>query len=520
MVCGAWLALNEIWIVAFGGQALGGRPGHVIVLLLSAVLCLVRTFVRRDQRLAWALIGSGILAWGFGELYYSAVLWSQSNPPIPSPADGGYLLFSPLCLAGLIVLLRGRAGALPWVLWIDGLTTALSVGALSAALVFEQALSHESGTPVSVATALAYPLGDMILLAAVFGALARMGWRADRMWLLLGGGILMFLLADSLYTVAAATGTYQEGSWFDTGWWGGLYLIAAAAWIRPSRSLARRPEATVRAGVTPLLFGALGLGILVYGCVQRLNGLAVALAAASLIGVMARLVLAFRENIATLRRSRGEALTDPLTGLANRRALTSGLEERLAGPVTGTTFTLVIFDLDGFKHYNDTFGHPAGDELLTRLAGKLTARLGECGEAFRMGGDEFCALITGTGQERHRLARQASQALSETGNGFVIGCSYGRIDLPGEAHNPSDALRIADQRMYTYKHNKRAFASRPMPDPSVHAVSEPGKTLEEHRIAEPRLAELTAQRLGLSAEQVTAAYQAREPHDVWQGRDP
>lgn len=109
------------------------------------------------------------------------VLWTESN--------GGYLMFAPVCLAGLTVLLRGRAGGLSRVLWIDGLTTALSVGALRATLVFQQALSHESGQPVTVATALAYPPGDMILLAAVFGALARMGWRADRVWLLLGGEI-------------------------------------------------------------------------------------------------------------------------------------------------------------------------------------------------------------------------------------------------------------------------------------------------------------------------------------------
>lgn len=249
--CGGWLVLNELWIVVLGGRALGGRSAHIIVLLISAALCLARAFVRREQRLAWCLIGLGVLAWAFGELYYSVVLWTESNPPVPSPADGGYLLFAPLCLVGLIVLVRERTGALPMALWTDGLTTSLSVGALSAALVFQQALSHESGTAITVATALAYPLGDMVLLAAVFGALARMGWRADRVWWLLAGGILMFLLADSLYTVATAAGTYQEGSWFDTGWWGGIFLIAAAAWKRPSPSLARRADVTVRAGVTP-----------------------------------------------------------------------------------------------------------------------------------------------------------------------------------------------------------------------------------------------------------------------------
>jgi len=514
VACGGWLVLNELWIVALGGRSLGGRSAHVIVLLISAALCLARGFVRREQRLAWCLIGLGVLAWAFGELYYSAVLWTQSNPPIPSPADGGYLLFAPLCLAGLIVLLRGRAGGLPIVLWIDGLTTALSVGALSAALVFEQTLSHESGTAMTVATALAYPLGDMILLAAVFGALARMGWRADRVWVLLGGGILMFLLADSLYTVATAAGTYQEGSWFDTGWWGGLYLIAAAGWMRPSPSLARRSEATVRAGVTPLLFGVLGLGLLIYSSFQRLNALAVMLAAASLGGVMVRLVLAFRENVAMLRHSRGEALTDPLTGLANRRALTSRLDELLSAPAAGQGISLVMFDLDGFKHYNDTFGHPSGDALLIRLAEKLEARLKDRGQAFRMGGDEFCALITQGGQEGERLASWAAGALAETGEGFVIGCSHGQIELPGEAQDASEALRIADQRMYAQKHDRRASAPRQIHDALLRVVVERNGELGEHGTAVAWLAELTAQGLGLAAEQVAAIRQAAELHDI------
>ncbi len=65
---------------------------------------------------------------------------------------------------------------------------------------------------------------------------------------------------------------------------------------------------------------------------------------------------------------------------------------------------LALFDLDGFKHYNDTFGHPAGDVLLARLGGNLQAFLDGRGRAFRMGGDEFCALFEPRGEDaaRHR----------------------------------------------------------------------------------------------------------------------
>ena len=95
-----------------------------------------------------------------------------------------------------------------------------------------------------------------------------------------------------------------------------------------------------------------------------------------------------------LRASREEAHTDPLTGLGNRRALTRDLARRGGGaPRAEAPLVLVLFDLDGFKHYNDTFGHPAGDALLVRLGVSLRRCLGADGRAFRMGGDEFCALI-------------------------------------------------------------------------------------------------------------------------------
>ena len=86
-------------------------------------------------------------------------------------------------------------------------------------------------------------------------------------------------------------------------------------------------------------------------------------------------------------------MTDALTGLGNRRRLLTDLDEVLE-PTTPPTL-LVIFDLDGFKGYNDSFGHPAGDALLARLGRKLGRVRGDRGGAYRLGGDEFCVLARG-----------------------------------------------------------------------------------------------------------------------------
>src|ERR1700733_8661806 len=100
------------------------------------------------------------------------------------------------------------------------------------------------------------------------------------------------------------------------------------------------------------------------------------------------------EKEALLGVSRSEARTDALTGLRNRRALTTDLANAIVQASDSEELLLVMFDLDGFKQYNDTFGHPAGDAMLQRLGGRLAvATAKHSGSAYRMGGDEFCVLV-------------------------------------------------------------------------------------------------------------------------------
>jgi hypothetical protein len=199
-----------------------------------------------------------------------------------------------------------------------------------------------------------------VIGAFVVGALAGTGWRLDRTWILLGAGILTFWLADSLYLVQVANETYtaRAGSTWAGG--PGLVLISAAAW-QPT------PAADVGAaarGDPPDRHAAAlrrgGLATLVYGCFERINALAIGLAALALVAIMLRLVLTFRENTRMLHTSRDEALADPLTGMPNRRALARHLDRAIPAATSDRPLVLTLFDLDGFKLYNDTFGHPPG----------------------------------------------------------------------------------------------------------------------------------------------------------------
>jgi two-component system, cell cycle response regulator len=515
----AWLALWQARVLLAPDLEVGplfSRFAHDGVLLAATGLCLwaaIAATARRERR-AWLLIGAGVAAWTFGEIYYTAVLWTAEEIPIPSPADAGYLLFPPFVLAGVAALLRSRTRDVPGTLWADGITAALAVSAASAALVFQTVHDSASGQALEVAVNLAYPLADLVLLGMIVGALAGTGWQLDRTWVMLFAGVATFWLADSLYLAGNANGTYAPGAWFDAGWWLGLLLIGGAAWQPVRPALEAAADEHLRRIVVPLCFGSAGLALLVYGCVADLNLVAVGLASASLLAVMARTMLTFRDNVAMLRASRHEAQTDALTGLGNRRALARALERALPRATTAEPLVLVLFDLDGFKHYNDTFGHPAGDALLVRLGGGLAAFLRDRGVAFRMGGDEFCALLTTEGRPADPLVVGAAAALSERGEGFEIGCSYGAIELPAEASDVAEALRIADQRMYAQKNAGRMSASRQSKDVLLRALAERNPDLRSHLSGVADLAEATALRMRLGHDEVERVRHAAELHDV------
>jgi diguanylate cyclase (GGDEF)-like protein len=221
-------------------------------------------------------------------------------------------------------------------------------------------------------------------------------------------------------------------------------------------------------------------------------------------------------NEMLLNASRGEALSDVLTGLGNRRALMADLDAALVDQTVrpGRRAVLALFDLDGFKEYNDSFGHPAGDELLARLGERLRITIGGLGTAYRMGGDEFCVLANLNGDDGETISLLAAAALSDDGQGFHIGCSYGNAVLPAEASAPEEALSVADQRMYAQKTSGRKSAGRQSTDVLLRVLGERHMDLEEHTSDVARLAQKTARRLGLSTEDVRRTALAAELHDI------
>ncbi len=479
----------------------------------STVLCLLRAALVVEERTAWVALGLGLVAWSVGELHYTVVLQGLDDPPYPSLSDAGYLLFYPAAYATLALLVRARVRRLSAGLWMDGLAAGLVVGAVGAALLFEPLAATASDNPLALATDLAYPLFDVVLVGFTLGAFALTGWRPGRAWLFIGSGFITAGVADGLFLYGSAAGTYVEGSPIDALWPAATLLLAYAAWQPVRRTTSVRLDGWPLL-LLPAVFALGSVALLLVDHFRPLSTPAVILAAGTLLVTVLRLATMFAESLRVMERSRHEALTDHLTALGNRRALLDDLEGVLSAGSGSSERHLILFDLDGFKRYNDTFGHPAGDALLADLGRRLDVAVRPFGSVYRLGGDEFCALVEPAGRDPEVTTRMAVEALAVSGEGFTIGTSYGSVAMPVEASRPATALKIADQRLYAHKAGGRGSADQQTRDVLLQALREREPDLLDHVQSVAELAELVARRMDLSAEQLDEVSRAAELHDI------
>jgi len=515
----AWLVSLALAIPGVGGDGLLPLEDVLYygLLFVGGLVTGARAAFVRKERWAWGLLALSMLAWAAADLYYGTVLANDPSAPYPSIADAGWLSIYPASWIAITLLVRSRIGRFDSGLWLDGLLGALALAAASAALVLPPIIGAGEGNVAAIATNMAYPLGDTLVVAFVIGAIALTGWRPGRMWVLLALGFATSAVVDSwyLYEVATGgTGVYTEGV-LPTLWPASSLLIAAAAW----QSGAARSRLTQLEGwrmlAMPAFFMGLALLFLVYDHYIRVSEAALWLAAAAVGVGIVRMGLSFRDNLRMLHGSRTEALTDALTGLRNRRALISDLEEALTkDEPPAPQRVLALFDLDGFKGYNDSYGHPAGDALLSRLGHRLAAAVAGHGVAYRLGGDEFCVLATPGEAGPAPVIAAAAAALYERGEGFEISSSFGSVELPGEALDTSDALVLADRRMYAQKAGGRASAARQSRDVLITTLREREPDLHLHLEGVAGLASGVARALGMGAEDRDEVIRAAELHDI------
>ena len=441
------LALHTTF--GLGGYRPEGLFNHGVYNVLmggAALAVLARGLLVRAQRAAWLTMGAGALCWSLGDLYYTLFLEGPGTAGGGglSPADVLYLSFYPCCYVALVLLLAAHLHETRIAIWLDGLIGGLAAATVGAALVLPPILHSAHGDAASLGVALAYPIGDLLLLAFALSALAMTGWRPGRVWLLIAAALVVTAVADSAYLYQTATDTYSVENWTQSLWPLSAVLLALAAWTPWPRPARRRVEGWRLVSVPSLSLLA-ALGVLAYGNLPtvQLTPTALVLAAATVLAVCVHLVATVRENVAMLAGSRRLALTDPLTGLGNRRLLMEDLQVACRRAGAGETWDLVLYDLNGFKRYNDTFGHPAGDALLARLSDKLRTVVAPHGTAYRMGGDEFCALLRDSSEHLDVLVPDLRGGALRAGAGLLDRRGPRGGEHPARARRPrrGDAAR-------------------------------------------------------------------------------
>jgi diguanylate cyclase len=407
---------------------------------------------------AWIAMLVGIGLYNAGNLIY---LWHDQNlNPIPNPApsDAAYLLAYVCLTVGIVMLTQRNFGIVAMSTRLDGVITGLSIGALAGMLWFDRVLSV-SGKPLQVVVGMAYPLMDLVMLVALFSALAPLRYRPNRSTLLLMLGMTAFVVGDVIYLNQVAAGTYVQGTPLDASWCIGIWLMCLAAWPREDRrAVPRVAQSTVPDGIThvPIIFGALSVLVLCLPLVMHTPHIASLMALGALGLVIVRMAMTLGAVRSAEQDNFAVARVDELTGLSNRRAFFEEGEQRFADRGEDQRIGVIVIDLDGFKEINDTLGHAAGDELLRVVSKRFASKANGRGQIARIGGDEFAgtfeidsvAEIVAIAQE---TAAMFTDPVAIDGLTVRVGGSIGIALCPEHALTQADLLRCADIAMYEAK---------------------------------------------------------------------
>ncbi|OBA58217.1 diguanylate phosphodiesterase [Mycobacterium sp. 1100029.7] len=441
------------------------RPVDEIALaasLLFGAACGLRAarYAYRRRRYGWLAMVTAQVGWAVGELIWAFYdVRSQLDHATHPAAAEIVLLLWPFGAMASLVLLSNLSRHSSRRLVLDGLILVTSLLVVSWVFVLEKQLSQGDGSRTAT---VAQVINDGILLTTAILMLSRgrPGERPSRA--LVAGGIATISIADITMVFDTGIGSYHVSDLGDLGRIAGLGMIALAALSsvseRPATETASRGEALSRTLLwlpyLPLLLamvvGWSAVARAEHGMLTLLLGILVA-------AVLARQFIALAENQDLLSAVAREAFRDSLTGLANRAHFLHRLEDAVAARGNDSEpIAVLCLDLDNFKAVNDGLGHPAGDELLVRVAGRLTAALHDHGVIARLGGDEFAVLLEGPVEESQAAAHDVLEAFSAPividGVPVAVRPSIGfTVANPGSNCTVDQLLRHADLAMYTAK---------------------------------------------------------------------
>ena len=455
----------------------GETPLEAVCVILA--LMVVRRETRAHARLAWRFFVLAMSVNLIGNLIYG--LYDQlGQQPFPSLADAFYLSFYPLTFIGLFCLPAAstRHEILGWRVWTNIAVVILGGALILIHFVLISVLAQITGDPLAAVISLAYPVGDLALLAALATIINRRPFARDRLALICFiVAVAAWFLADLIFAVLSADGLYADGSPSDFIWLVGdlAFLLAAESRLvnlsgQLEESGSSAPLSIGRIGPYAML--ALGLVTLVLAALQVSQEMAILtiLSVGLTVLVALRQLLDERERRSVeaellVERSAAadeavrQARRDSLTDLPNRVCLHEVLRVEIAVTrITARPLALAFLSLNLFKAVNDNFGHEMGDKLLVEVSRRLTQSVRSGDTVARLGGDTFALILPGAqSAEATEVAERVQDAIEQPfmlgGVELDIGVAIGLATYSTGSDDDDDDVLMhqADTAMYRAK---------------------------------------------------------------------
>ncbi len=425
----------------------------------AALICLIRIQPSSRDRLVWQLVAAALACQALANTYWSWFVQHLVPEPVPTWADALWLAFYPCVFLAVLLLVRSRIDQFPLSVTLEGLVVGLATAAATTAVVLPPVLSGVNGSVAAIATNLAYPILDILLLAFILAACAVFRSHPPPGLWWLGLGVALLAVLDSVWVVQFADDSYWSGGFLDGAWVVAATVTALAAGRHRRPSITRVPGAVSIA--LPFVATCVAIAIAVLHDHVGFPWVAVYFAVATVLVSMGRILAAYWES-----GPAGEhaylARTDDLTGLPNRRGFYSRAGLSLRTPDRRISPALLLLDLDNFKDVNDSLGHAAGDELLRVVAARLNVSLREEDLLVRLGGDEFAVLLPdaddqGATQAAERLLAAVAQPIPLEDLRVQVTGSIGIAISPKHGHDVGTLLRHADIAMYRAKRQRVGY---------------------------------------------------------------
>ncbi|NJC73131.1 GGDEF domain-containing protein [Planosporangium thailandense] len=432
--------------------------GVVVCGSVAAFLLGVRRH-RPPARTPWLVIAAGQAFTAAGEITYDVIHLLLHSDASVTAADPLLLAAFPVQAVGLMLMVRRRTPGWDAPSIIDATIITVSAALLSWIYLISPSALATDLTPLDRAAAVAYPLGDLLLLAVAARLVLGAGVRTTAFWLL-SAGLAASLLTDTVYGVQTLLGTYFDGSWTDAGWML-CYALMGASGLHASMTRVAEPSPAAGPDATAGRLLVLAVAAVLAPTAELVQYLRHAPTFLPLVttGCIALFLLVIARMAVLIQAQRHMAITDALTGLRTRRFLQQALDTETArARRQNASLGLLLLDVDHFKHVNDTHGHHGGDRVLCEVAHRLKAVVRPGDIVARYGGEEFAVLLPQVNDadladvaERIRRCMANTPMAVDAQTLINVTVSVGGALLPDHVDTPDDLTLATDRALYAAK---------------------------------------------------------------------